>query len=416
MSNSLALAAVTSTLRHVLHEALGEAEPEPVGGADVTTYRPAQLADADTVGAAASGINVFLHTVTPNHAWNLTDLPTRRHDGSLAQRPLAALDLQYLITCYGDDEALVPQRLLGRAVLALAVTPVFTRDVVAAAMAKYGIDATGFLTRADLADQTDLIKISPTPMSVEETSKLWGILGTPYLLSLSYTATVVLLEAAVQVRTALPVLTRSIDIDVARQPRLSEVTAGPGVAVTTGSSLVLTGSSLLGPLTRITFSGRDVEPTPTSTRSRLDVTVPGAVPAGVHAVMVVHRSPGDPVAGTPSKVLGTSNAMPVVVHPRVTNIAGDADNITVTVQPQLIAGQRAVVSFGRLSGGDPADPAQVSQAFPRVSADDAPMSVLVVEVDALTTGTWLVRVEVDGVESQPTLVDRVYREPSVTVP
>ena len=42
---------------------------------------------------------------TPNHAWNLTDLPTRRGDGSLTRRPVAAIDLHYLITAYGDDGA-----------------------------------------------------------------------------------------------------------------------------------------------------------------------------------------------------------------------------------------------------------------------------------------------------------------------
>ena len=56
---------------------------------------------------------------------------------------------------------------------------------------------TAFLADADLADQVELVKLSPTPLSLEEMSKLWGVLGTPYLLSLTYTATVVLIEADV---------------------------------------------------------------------------------------------------------------------------------------------------------------------------------------------------------------------------
>src|SRR6478735_8051816 len=175
MSNTLAIAAVTSTMRHVLHEALGGAQPGPVGGADVTTSRPAQLSDADTVGNDASGLNVYLYQVTPNHAWNLSDLPTRHGDGSFARRPLAALDLHYLVTAYGDEEALEPQRLLARGALALATTPVFTRDTIAAAIAKYGVDATGFLADSDLGEQTELVKVSPTPLSLEEVSKLWGV-------------------------------------------------------------------------------------------------------------------------------------------------------------------------------------------------------------------------------------------------
>jgi hypothetical protein len=155
MSNALAIAAVTSAVRFVLDLALQAPQPGQVGGATVTTLRPDRLADADAVGAAATGINVYLYQVTPNHAWNLTDLPTRRQDGSLVRRPIAALDLHYLLTTYGDDVALDNQRLLGRAMLALAVTPVLTRDLVTAAMLEYGEDtATAFLAAADLASRS----------------------------------------------------------------------------------------------------------------------------------------------------------------------------------------------------------------------------------------------------------------------
>jgi len=49
---------------------------------EVTTLRPERFADADTMGEAANGINVFPYQVTPNHAWDLTDLPTQRQDGA----------------------------------------------------------------------------------------------------------------------------------------------------------------------------------------------------------------------------------------------------------------------------------------------------------------------------------------------
>ena len=207
MSNVLAVAAVTSTIRYLLERALGGSQPGPVGGARVTTSRPDSLSRADDGGAdVARGLNVYLYNVAPNHAWNLTDLPTRRSDGTLSHRPTAALDLHYLISCYGDDAELDAQRLLGRAVLAIAVNPVLTRDLVADAMAEYGDDtATSYLAAADLGDQVELVKLAPSPLSLEELSKLWGILGTPYLLSVTYTATVVLLEAEVTPAIALPV-------------------------------------------------------------------------------------------------------------------------------------------------------------------------------------------------------------------
>ncbi len=212
MSNGLAIAAVTSTLRFVLDRALQHPHPGQVGGARVTTVRPDQLTDSSLTPGPS--INVFLYQVTPNHAWNLADLPTRSPDGSLSQRPLAALDLQYLITCHGQDDSLDAQRLLGRTVTALAVTPVLTHDVVVDAMDAYSTEAeTTFLAEADLAAQVELVKMSPTPMSLEELSKLWSVmLQTPYLLSVTYTATVVLIEADVTPRAVLPVRSRNLTV------------------------------------------------------------------------------------------------------------------------------------------------------------------------------------------------------------
>ncbi|MGH4009587.1 MAG: DUF4255 domain-containing protein [Pseudonocardiaceae bacterium] len=201
MSNGLAIAAVTSTLRYVLERALQHPHPGSVGGSRVTTLRPNQLGDTSVVHGPA--INVFLYRVTPNHAWNLADLPTGSTNGSLERRRVAAVDLHYLITCHGQDESLDAQRLLGRTVTALAGTPVLTRDVVVDAMNTYATAAeTTFLAEADLADQVELVKVSPASMSLEEMSKLWSVLQTPYLLSLTYTATVVLIEADVTVSTA----------------------------------------------------------------------------------------------------------------------------------------------------------------------------------------------------------------------
>ena len=79
MSNTLAIATVTETLRHLIHRAL---PGSGVGGAHVTTVRP-----DNTAGLPAAGVNIFLYQVTPNPAWQNADLPTRRADGSLLRGP-----------------------------------------------------------------------------------------------------------------------------------------------------------------------------------------------------------------------------------------------------------------------------------------------------------------------------------------
>ena len=79
MSNSLALAAVTSSIRFVIDRALQQTHSGPVGGARVVTVRPDELSATGLEGDPA--INVYCYLATPNHAWNLTDLPTRRSNG-----------------------------------------------------------------------------------------------------------------------------------------------------------------------------------------------------------------------------------------------------------------------------------------------------------------------------------------------
>src|SRR5947209_6803644 len=111
MSNYLAVATVTATLSRALTAAVGTDVP----GATVTTLRP----DDSTNGAPETGVNVYLYQVTPNAAWRNTDLPTRRENGQLIERPRVALDLQYLLSFYGSEVQLEPQRLLGSVVRTL---------------------------------------------------------------------------------------------------------------------------------------------------------------------------------------------------------------------------------------------------------------------------------------------------------
>jgi hypothetical protein len=413
VSNGLAIAAVTATLRYVLDRALQHPHPGPVGGAHVTTVRPDRLVDPNVVEGPC--VNVFLYQVTPNHAWNLTDLPTRSIDGALARRPTAALDLHYLITCHGEDDALDAQRLLGRAVTALAVTPVLTRDVVVDAMAAYAAEAaTAFLSDADLADQVELVKVAPETMSLEELSRLWSVLlQTPYLLSLTYTATVVLIEADLSPREALPVRQRTLTVSASEPPRLAAaVTDPPGGVVTVGATLELRGSDLLGPRTLVRLGPAFLSPAAGATPFTLRVAIDGSVPAGLHQVQVVHRSPAVP-GGAPERTRAASNALPILVRPRVTVGAATPTEVPLTVDPPLVAGQRATVVLQSPPGTDPARTVSVQLApLPRGSA---PQPTVVLDRTAVPNGSWLVRIQVDGAESRLELAGETYGAPRLVL-
>lgn len=417
MSNSLAIAAVTSSIRFVIDTALQQAHPGPVGGARVVTRRPDELGSAEFADDPA--INVFCYLATPNHAWNLTDLPTRRGDGSLVHRPVAALDLHYLVSCVGKEGELEPQRLLGRVVGALAATSVLTRDVVAAALELYAADTdTAFLDDSDLADEVELVKLSPATLSLEEMSKLWGVLDTPYLLSLTYLATVVLITADVTPRLALPVRRRSLTVRAVGPPRLAAVdTDPPGGAVEAGSTLVLRGSGLAGPGLAVRLGPALLPPASGGTAQECRVVVGDEVPAGLHALHVILRAPAGPGGAPPARLAATSNAVPVLVRPAVAVTSVDATDVTLTVSPPLQEGQRLTVMLERLEGGSPDDPAAVTVVQAPVPGVDAPQATVDVPRAEVPDGRWLVRVQVDGVDSLPDVVaGETYDSPDLVLP
>jgi hypothetical protein len=417
MSNALAVAAVTSTLRYLLDGALAGG-PGPVGDARVTTVRPADVpvSDGESPGDVHKGINVYLHRVTPNHAGSVTNLPTRRADGTLAQRPVAALDLHYLITFYGDDAELDAQRLLGRAVLALTTFPVLSRDLVAAALEDYAADPlTSFLAEADLADQVELVTLSPDAVTGEELARLWGTLGTGFRLCLTYVATVVVLEADVPTRSALPVSRRAIGVETLSRLRVEAVEPPAGEPVTVGTPLTVRGSGLRGPGVAVRLGGVELVPDGEVAPDRLTVTVTEAASPGVHALQVLHRTPAT-TGGAPARVVGRSNAVPVLVLPTVEVDAVAGDVVRLTVSPPLRARQSTTVTLSRLGAAPPDEPPVVTFQVPPPGAGEPPTATVELRRSAVPDGTWLVRVTVDGAESRPRLVGGTYSEPALVLP
>jgi hypothetical protein len=92
MSNYLDIATVTGTLQDVLQPIAQNI----LSSAVVTTARP----DPAAFSHGGAGINIFLYQIMPNQAYLNADLPTRRSEGQLVQRPQAALVLHYLLSFY----------------------------------------------------------------------------------------------------------------------------------------------------------------------------------------------------------------------------------------------------------------------------------------------------------------------------
>jgi Pvc16 N-terminal domain len=433
MSNHLAIATVTAALGEVVYGAIST----EVSGAEVSYSRPAAIdAEEDDVPARA---NLFLYGVTPNAAWRNTDLPTRRAGGELSQRPHAALDLHYLISFYGNDALLEPQRMLGSVVRALHSRPALTRtDIVGA------IDSYEFLEGSDLHEAPEAVRFTPVSLSLEELSKLWSVLfQTPYALTVAYQGTVVLIEAEEAApRPTLPVRGRNVYVVPLRRPEVAEVAeaGGPGSPILPTGVLVLRGRGLAGDITRVRLgtAGDEWEPSLVTAREvRLPLsTVPtDRLRAGIQGVQVVHRmemgTPAMPHRGE------ESNVAPFILRPVVRRVnddpnedefqvqvlppvdVGDPRRVQVRVAPDVGPRQRAELLLNAV--GDPAGPAFLFPAPEREEDTDT----LVFDAPGLAAGRYLVRVRIDGAESlleadappspgNPD--DRVYVRPWVEVP
>lgn len=397
MSNDLAIAAVTATVRDLIDAALPRRSPPPVGSATVTTLRPDRLAELP-----GPAVNLFLYGVSPNTGRGLTDLPAHRPDGTVAQPPLVALDLHYLVSAYGTDEHLDAQRLLARAMLALARDPVLSPRLVAAALAHQARgDGLGFLAEADLADQIEPVRLTPRMLTVDELARLWSVFGqAPYVLSVAYTASMVLLVADVDAAAALPVRETRFAVASGAPPRLAGLRTDLGGGVSrTGSLVALDGTGLSGGSARVQVGPAVLDPDPTA--GGLAFRVDPTVPAGVHAVRVRDRDGG------------LTNALALTVVPTVSTGTVDAASVTLPVVPAVRAGQRVTVVLSGLDGDPP--PARTVRQ-PPVPEGAAPRDAVVLDRADVPAGRWLVRVRVDGVESVPDLVDGRYGAPVIAVP
>jgi len=426
MSNFLAIATVTAALRQTLNAVVGIDVP----GAEVTTMRPDEPTNTD------AHVNIYLYQVTPNSAWRNADLPTRRNDGGLVQRPQAALDLHYLLTFYGDEEKLEPQRLLGSVVRTLHRMPIVTRQVIRDTITNPLFD---FLAGSNLADEVELVKLTPTPLSTEELSKLWSVFfQTPYALSIAYLGNVVLIESEDAPQRSLPVRERSLYVMPFRQPIIEQVVSqeGADIPIVSGSALTITGKQLRGDVTRVRVGGIEATPAPEQlTDTEISLPLPAGLQAGVQGVQVIHQmlmgKPPTPHHGVESNVAAfvlcptitpptvanvTSHTVSDAAHNEVTLFAAD---VTVNVSPGVGEKQRVVLLLNEFD--PPEDRPAHSYSF-KVPPRDDDASLIVIRINDVVPGDYLVRVQVDGAESlltvdtdQSSLTFNQYIEPKVTI-
>jgi hypothetical protein len=408
MSNFLAVAAVTEILRQILEAAISR---DVSGGARATSVRPSSADKSSISGLPEIGVNIFLYQISFNAERRNSDLPNRRSDGSLMQRPRAALDLNYLLTFYGDEKRLEPQRVLGSVISALHSRPALTRSQIRTAL-----EADDNLRFSDLAEEPELVRLTPLPLNIEEMHNLWsGFFQSPYLLSVAYQASVVFIEGKETPQESLPVQKFSITAGVFREPFIEQVSLPEGLPkmqpILQDSWLVIRGRNLKGQITQVKIGQMLIVPSEAEDDCiKICLSdppfAPGSLRAGINSIQVIHIAMlGDPP--TPHSGF-ESNAIAFVLRPTIVSIKLSKNRVNASgrlsgelvlqIKPQIGNGQKAVLFLNDVDKSE--GEAYVFRAFKRTGDAD----IVLFSFEGVKPGAYSVRVQVDGAES-PLLLD-----------
>ncbi len=398
MSNHLAIATVTATLQRMLQNSI----QGDVSGARVTTLRP------DSIGIAtpSSGVNLFLYHVPMNYMWgNSAEIQRRNRRGDGAIRSRTALDMHYMISCYGNEAELEPQRLLGSVIRTLTDFQQISRDTIRDTLEDAHLE---YLNRSTLTDQFSEVSFMPINLTIDELSKIWSVFfQTPYCLSMAYKATVVMIEGEQAGEKALPVRDRPPvgPSPLSGRPQIIEVTnAGDrALPIEAHSTIVIRGTSLQGSETQIRIGAARIHPTRLSEAEiflDLSSLPPETLHAGIQSLKITYN-PTATHSGRATTI--ESNLAPFVLRPTildVTVVDGNPNGrgkrnggIEVTTHLPIQPQQRVVLSLNEWSVERPAN-----YLF-EVPARSAVTHRITIPFKGVKAGDYLVRLHVDGAES-----------------
>jgi hypothetical protein len=415
MSSALAIAAVSASLKDLLNNGFINHDLSTIGSFTVTAQPP----DRITTGQAEPNqLNLFLYQVTANAGWRNAGMPSRDSRGARISNPPLALDLHYLLTAYGASD-LNAEVLLGYAMQLLHENPVLTRQQLRTALGPQPpVDGQLLsgpfknLSAVDLADQIELLKITPVYLGTEDLSKLWTAMQARYRPSMAYLVSVVLIQSEARTTVAPPVLKRGSDdrgpiakgvpapVLAGIRPAASDLLP----AVRLGEDLVVSGTNLPSGMATLQLESarldikRELPAIPGVAAGQLAVHVPSVAEepngmsgwaVGVYTAAIRIAEPGLPV--------WTTNGVPIALAPliAVTPLSAAAGTaVTVTCTPQLRPEQEAQA---RLLFGDTS--LKADSITPPPGPGDP--TTLTFKVPGVAAGTYLVRLRVDGIDSLP---------------
>lgn len=434
MSNALAIASVTAVLKGILQNATTDIRHninmKVSQVVNVTAISPSRIAKPDS--EEVPQLNIFLYQIAPNAALRNVGLPSRSQRGESLTNPPLALDLYYLLTAYGklDFEAEI---ILGYAMQVFHEMPILSREIIRNILVQTSGDSkpSNALKESDLADQIELIKLSPLSMNAEETSKLWTAIGTGYRPSVAYVASLILIEGSSPLKHSLPVLTIGKDDSgiISRTdaisphasfPVLTEAKPPAGqISAMLGDALTINGYNLEAADPAVFFRNRlsgkplKISALPNANQDTLRVMLPKEPyledparpetrinpdedwPAGFYQLWMAFGS------GMNKE---TTNYLVISLAPNITAITKNANSlidnkiVDVAFKPGLHQEQRASLLLGSIEF--------LPDDYDKPASS---VSKLTFQLGSIPCGKYIARLRIDGVDSP--FVDRCSKPP-----
>ncbi|BDC51037.1 hypothetical protein F183_A33530 [Bryobacterales bacterium F-183] len=429
MSNALAIASVTAILRDALHEGLINHRVDSLFSFQVTAQPPDRIAVAEDFNR----LNLFLYRVTPNLGWTNAQLPSRSPSGERIDSQFLALDLHYVLSSMSTVD-LHAEILLGYGMQVLHEKPVLGRDSIRTALGLGGIlpDAFQQLAPSSLADQFEQIKITPYYTDLEEITKIWTAMNTPMRMSALYQVTTVLIDSRLSRRAALPVTQRSLFLRPLQGPSLTRILSksdGPGSfeplrPIIHGDILRLEGHALRGDVTIAAVGEFEVAPMEVE-GGQITFTLPLALHPGVQGVGVRHRIAKNPPS-TEEMPWETSNVLPFLLRPRISNVTASnvtflnslaAGTLTVSLTHNVGGRQRTEVLLNERNPPDDRPALAYTFTATPLAGDPLPSEANSrdFEFQNVKSGSYLVRIRVDGAESTLEMTGGTFSGPAVSI-
>lgn len=386
MSNFLAISTVTATINHLLEEIQTD-----IPGVKIHNKPP----DVINSEPSANKLNLFLYHISYNAALNSEFLPTRNSSGDLISSPKIAINLHYLLTAYGtDNDDLLSQQILGSAIRIINENPILTKDIISDA-----IKSQEKVQFSDLLNDIQTIKLVPEILSVEELTKVWSsFFQTNYRLSMTFQASVLLLDTKKKPKPTIPVKERLVYVKPIKQPVITKIEP-QNFEYNSTAKIQILGKNLQGEKTFVLIDDRQVEPLESDiTNDKISIKIPEGLTAGIKKIKISHPLM---LGSVPTEHRGAneSNLGAFILSPKITKITPEeisrGNNLTVNFEPPIKPKQQALLLVG-------------DQTFviEKHQKENVPISSASVKIsDEFPVGTYLLRLRVDGAESHLSIDD-----------